>query len=125
MAQEEDVVVAYVFGSAARGTLGESSDVDVAVLLVPDHDPRRRLQLSAAVQAVMAPRRVDLVLLNDAPPSLAFRVLRDGRQLVCADPQAAADHREEVLRRYLDLEPLRRELRRGLYDRVLEGRFGR
>jgi predicted nucleotidyltransferase len=34
--QEPDVVVAYLFGSVARGTAGPLSDVDVAVLLRPD-----------------------------------------------------------------------------------------
>jgi predicted nucleotidyltransferase len=36
-----DVVAAYVFGSVARGTAREDSDVDVAVLLA--HEPPRTL----------------------------------------------------------------------------------
>lgn len=123
--QQDDVLGVYLFGSLARGRAAPRSDVDLAVLLTADHPPRRGLELQGTLRPAVSPRRLDLVILNDAPPSLAYRVIRDGTLLVGADRAEVAHHREEVVRRYLDLAPLRRALRDGLRDRVLEGRFGR
>src|SRR5580765_153196 len=73
---EPDVIVADLFGSAARGSLGPHSDVDIAVLLRDGRDPfERRLDLSADLAAVTVPRRVDVIVLNEAPVALAYRVL--------------------------------------------------
>ena len=86
---------------------------------------RRSAHRGRCASRRVAPRPLDLVVLDDAPASLAYRVLRDGTRLVEVDRTAMARHREETIRRYLDLAPLRRELARGLRDRVAEGRFGR
>lgn len=125
LAREDDVLGAYLFGSTARGTAGPRSDVDVAVLLREPVPTDRALRLQALLRPVVAPRPLDLVVLNGAPASLAYRVLRDGTRLLEVDRTAMARHREETIRRYLDLAPLRRELARGVRDRVAEGRFGR
>ena len=125
LAHEDDVLGAYVFGSAARGAGSARSDVDVAVLLRAPGPAGRRLELEALLRPAVAPRRLDLVLLHDAPTALAYRVLRDGVRIVERDPVAMARHREQTVQRYLDQEPLRRELARGVRDRVVEGRFGR
>ena len=69
---EPDIAVAYLFGSRARGNARPNSDVDVAVLLDGGVDThRRQLDLMATLGA-----NVDLVILNDAPPALGYRVLR-------------------------------------------------
>ncbi|HQZ18643.1 MAG TPA: nucleotidyltransferase domain-containing protein, partial [Vicinamibacteria bacterium] len=68
----EDVIVAYLFGSAARGELRPSSDVDVAVLVPGQAGPTLsslRLSLQADLQEA-AHRPVDLVILNQASPDL-------------------------------------------------------
>jgi predicted nucleotidyltransferase len=95
--------------------------VDVAVLLDESADlHRRRLDLMATPGA-----NVDLVILNDAPPALAYRVLRDGVVLVCHDNRARVEHWAQTVDRYLDTAPMRRTLEDGLRHRIAEGRFGR
>lgn len=123
LARQPDVAFAYLFGSQAVGGAGPASDVDVAVLLTGGRSPQRRLHLIDELQAAV-PGRLDLIVLNDAPVSLAYRVIRHGRVVHCADPHALGRFREETMRHYFDLEPLRRELERGVRDRVLDGRFG-
>lgn len=123
--REPDVLVAYLFGSRARGTPGALSDVDVAVLLGGDAGPDRRLQLIDTLGGVVAPDAVDVVVLNEAPAVLAYRVIRDGQLLVDRDERARVRHWAVTVDRYLDMAPMRRQLAEGLRHRLEEGRFGR
>lgn len=125
LAGERDLVVVYLFGSVARGSAGPLSDVDVGVLLIDGWEPARHLELIGAVGEVTGERRADVVVLNEAPVALAYRVLRDGRILVVNDEQARIRHWVEVVDRYLDMAPMRRTLELGLKNRLEEGRFGR
>ncbi|MGH3824787.1 MAG: type VII toxin-antitoxin system MntA family adenylyltransferase antitoxin [Pseudonocardiaceae bacterium] len=118
------VLVAYLYGSHARGRAGPLSDVDVALLLDSD-DEDRRLDLTAAIAHAIAPARSDIVILNDAPPALAYRVLRDGKILASRDDRARVQHWVQTIDRYLDMAPSRRVLAAGTRNRLREGRFGR
>lgn len=74
----QPVLFAYVFGSQAAGRAISRSDVDMAVFLEPKlSQPRRqavRLRLLQELARALGRDDVDLVILNDAPPYLAFRV---------------------------------------------------
>lgn len=86
LVERPEVVVAYLFGSWARGTQTALSDIDVAVLLAPVADLRATtMELAADLSGVTGRARLDLVVLNDAPLALAYRVLRDGQLLACRD----------------------------------------
>lgn len=126
LGRHPEVLVAYLFGSAARGRSRQGSDVDVAVLLANGADGLAiRLELLGDLTAAVGTDAVDLVVLNEAPNELAFRVLRDGRLLVCRDERARVRHRVQTILDHLDLEPLRRIVARGLARRLAEGTFGR
>lgn len=122
--REPDVLVAYLFGSQARAAAGPLSDVDVAVLL---DQPRagRVGELVDAVADVTGSERADVVVLNHAPVSLAYRVLRDGVLLVERDRAARVRHWVRTVDRYLDMVPAREILAAGTRRRIREGRFGR
>lgn len=126
LADDDVVVLAYLFGSWARGTEGPLSDVDVAVLLSPVADAARQpFRLVAQVAEAVGSEDVDLVILNDAPVALAYRVLRDGRLLVSRDETTRIRFWTATVDRYLDMAPARRILQAGLANRLAEGRFGR
>jgi predicted nucleotidyltransferase len=121
-----DVIVAYLFGSTARGRAGPLSDLDVAVLLREGADTEAtQLDLIGDLARAAGTDEIDLVVLNDAPNELAFRVIRDGRVLLCRDEAARVHHRVRTILEYLDLEPLRRLVAQGLRHRLTEGTFGR
>lgn len=124
LARELDVLVVYLFGSRARGTPGALSDVDVAVLLDGEATPDRRLQLIDTLSRAVVPDTVDVVVLNDAPVALAYRVIRDGQLLIDQDARARVRHWAETVDRYLDMAPMRQQLAEGLRHRLEEGRFG-
>ncbi|MDQ2882879.1 MAG: nucleotidyltransferase domain-containing protein [Actinomycetota bacterium] len=124
LAGESSVLVAYLYGSHARGRPGPLSDVDVALLLDSDEE-QRRLELTAAIAHAVSPAPADIVILNDAPAALAYRVLRDGKVLVSRNDRVRVEHRVRTIDRYLDMAPARRLLASGTHNRLREGRFGR
>jgi predicted nucleotidyltransferase len=68
-----DVRVAVLFGSRARGTAAEASDVDVAV-----HAPGVDLLGLAAALSRVTGHEVDVVALEDAGVTLLDRIVREG-----------------------------------------------
>lgn len=128
-AEDSTVAAAYLFGSRARGDARPNSDVDLAVVLAAGISPserfRRRLALLDAATAELGSDAVDIVMLEDAPATLAHRALRHGRLIVDRDPQRRVAVIEGVYRRYIDEAPLRRALDEGLGARLAEGHFAR
>jgi predicted nucleotidyltransferase len=107
------IAAVYLFGSVARGSAREASDVDVAVLLERDPPPALeglRTDLADALQELLG-RAVDLVILNQAPADLAHRVLRDGILVCDADPSARIRFEVRTRNEYFDLEPCLRQYR--------------
>lgn len=110
LAEEPDVAFAYLYGSF----LGELPfrDVDVGVYLenvdaaAPDSAAERTLEIATRLSAELE-IPVDVRLLNSAPPTFAFHVLR-GRRLLSRNDDLRAHVLAETARRYLDLEPLLR-----------------
>lgn len=125
LSADPTVLVAYLFGSFGRGSPGPLSDVDVAVLFGGGGDEEGRMRLFADLASAAAPRRVDVVVLNDAPVALAYRVIRDGRIMVSRDEDARSAFWVRTVDRYLDMAPARRMLAEGLRHRLRERRFGR
>ncbi len=98
--------VAYLFGSAARGTAGPHSDLDIAFLpKSSDLALREELELGLALEQI-AQRPVDLVRLDEANTLLRWRVARDG-VLLCAEPSAEdVRFRVRAALEHADLAPL-------------------
>ena len=112
------VVSVYLFGSRAEGRAHSQSDVDLGLLL-PYAGSRRgrdafeaRVQVTSHLIGQLHHNDVDVVILNDAPPQLARRIVTRGRRILCTD--AAADHAfvRDVQLRAADLDPFLRRTRR-------------
>jgi len=102
-----DVRLAYLFGSTARGEARPSSDLDVGVVFSPVPAATELDRLATDLEAV-AGRRVDLVVLTDAPPLLAHEAIRSGRLIVCRDEDERVSFHTRAIARYLDTAHLRR-----------------
>lgn len=108
-----DLVALYRFGSTAKGTAGDASDVDLALLAGRPLTPERRLELSDRL-ATLLRRPVDVVDLGVASTVLAVQVIATGRVLVEPDPQARGAFEDQTLSAYVRLN----EERRGILERV-------
>ena len=109
-----DAVAVYLYGSTARETATETSDVDLAIL-----DARAPagtlddlpLSLEAEIERLVG-RPVQVIVLNRAPPDLIHRVLRDGKLLLDRDRPARIRFEVQARNAFFDLEPIRRRYRK-------------
>lgn len=125
----DGVVAALLIGSQAAGRAGPLSDVDVAVWVASELRPAERrdlrLALIDAAARALGTGEVDVVILNDTPPLLRQRAMRDGVRLVERDARARVRLETTALLEYLDTAPLRATLGAARRRRLAEGRFGR
>ncbi len=126
-AADEGIVLAFLFGSYARGAAGNLSDVDLALLLAPSVPMAKYLnyRLQYIEQAMRALRddRVDVVLLNTAPPLLKHEAIK-GRVLFERSPEARVKFVVDTQRKYLDLKYYYAIDYAYLRQRLKEGTFG-
>ncbi|MDO9120070.1 MAG: nucleotidyltransferase domain-containing protein [Nitrospira sp.] len=103
--KESAVAFAYLHGSLLDSDTVH--DVDVGLYLC-ESDAERGAAVASVLSArltAMAGLPVDVRVLNEAPLSFVYHVLR-GRLLVCRDEDLLTSKLEDIARRYLDLAPL-------------------
>ena len=126
---QHGVVLAYLFGSQARGDASARSDVDIAVYIDREREPPSiwgyAAELITDLMAALGRNDIDVVVLNDAPPLLYYRVLRDGERLLSRDLAATTTREGRALSRYCDFLPQLQKIGRELARNIAEGRFGR
>jgi predicted nucleotidyltransferase len=107
LADDARIEYALVFGSSARGTAHAGSDLDVAVGL-KSSTRLGALELGALVSRLenAAGCSVDLVVLDEAPPGLAYRVFRDGRVIVEKNHRLLIERKTRAILEYLDFRPI-------------------
>jgi predicted nucleotidyltransferase len=122
LAEDSRVEYALVFGSSARGTAHAGSDLDVAVGL---GSPARlgALELGDLIARLehAAGRSVDLVVLDEAPAGLAYRVFRDGRVIVEKSHRALVERKTRAILEYLDFRPIEVLAARGVLTAAAHG----
>jgi len=129
LAPREDVLEAYLFGSLARGDSEPTSDTDVAVYL----DRGRAAQspfgpaadLASLLMRELGRDAIDVVVLNEAPPMLYHRVLRDGTRILARDLAATTTREGRALSRYCDYVPQLEKIDAAHAARIAGGDFGR
>lgn len=127
---DKDINTFYLFGSFAEGKQTPVSDIDLAVLLDSNFPPSRyfdkKLELLATITSVLKTDEVDLVVLNQAPPALAYRILSKGLLLFEKEGGKGqrVNYQVRTFDRYFDYKPVEKVLHEGLVKRIKEGRFG-
>jgi predicted nucleotidyltransferase len=106
-----------LFGSVARGTASEDSDVDLGVLGSGVLSLADELALQARLEQRLA-CRVDLVRLDLADPMLRWRVARDGVVLHADPPAEAARFLAQAAIEHDEMAPLIEEATRRFTARL-------
>ena len=126
VARHPDIQAAYIFGSVAQVRARPDSDIDVAVLLgrrLPDRRALRyRLTLVGELGAALHRNDVQLVILNDAPPLLAQRVLSRGVLVFQRSRTARVRFHVATAQRYEDMVPTMERYVERLKQHVKHGR---
>lgn len=112
---DERIIVAYLFGSKARGSHTPESDTDIAVLLseAPEEMLEYYLDLADRISKAMV-ESVDLVILNNASPILKHQVIKHGKLLYSRDLTSRVEFEAKSEKEYLDFKR-----RRERYDKAL------
>jgi len=100
--EEEGVLLAYLFGSFARGERGE--DLDLAVLPGRENFP----EIWEAVLDYLGSERFDLVNLKSAPLWFQFEIIRTGKVIYRKSIDIENGYELRVVKMYQDREPVRR-----------------
>ena len=124
------VVLAYVFGSFAYGTVTPLSDLDIAVVFderVPDKERfDRRLRLSYEIGKLTEMDRVDVVDLEAVRnPLLKHDAALEGKVLFSKDREFQRKFELRILQEYEDTEFMRTIQYYYLRKHIKEGTFGR
>jgi predicted nucleotidyltransferase len=113
LASECDVVFAYVHGSFLDSASFRDIDIGVYLDAIGPEGSMRMVTMAARLSAcVQLP--VDVRILNQAPTSFLYHVLR-GRLIMSRDDERLASLIEETTRRYLDASPLVRQATKDAY----------
>lgn len=117
------MVAVYLFGSRSLGRQWDRN-LGLALLLDPKRHPRptSRAELAESLApelgALANETRLDLVVLNDAPPLRGRKIVREGRRLICLDPTIERSFLRDIQVRAVDLEAFLRRPRRPRLEAV-------
>lgn len=102
---ESGVLYAYLFGSRAQRRSREDSDYDVAVWYSPELTALQRFDLSCRLQEKLEKalrKPVDLVILNDARPTLQEEAVLKGVPLYPLEPESTFRFESKIRQRSED-----------------------
>ena len=106
LSKQKHVKLAYLFGSVAEGREGKLSDIDLAVFLDESLSKKERfnlqLKLISELTSIMKTDRIDLIIMNDAPLSLNYEIIKANHPLLVRDKGEKIDFEHGILSRYLD-----------------------
>lgn len=121
------VQLVYLFGSQATGHAGPLRDFDFGVLfrvtLSPAERFRRRLSLIAELIGELHAPPIDVVVLNDAPPAIRFKIIEHGQIIYNEDERARVRFEAKTMSEYFDTKPLRELYRQRLFSAIMAGRL--
>jgi predicted nucleotidyltransferase len=99
------IVLAYVFGSAASGSRGPLSDYDFAVYLAETDRQKRfdiKFSLIGELGTALKSNKIDVVVINDADNiNLKYAVISEGRVIYEKEPYKTIVE-SRILNEYFD-----------------------
>jgi predicted nucleotidyltransferase len=127
--KENQVLLAYLFGSAARGKITSLSDIDIAVLFLEkvrrDDYFSKRLKLASEIDKALGVYKTEIVCLNEAPPLLKHRAVFYGILIFVSDSKLKRNFELRVLEEYEDFNYYLERSYGVMKKHLKEGTFGK
>ena len=129
--ERHDILVGYLFGSAARGKMGPHSDIDVAVLFDEKKVPEikqfdEKLAIASEITDAFSVKDADVINLNQQTnPVLRYDAVILGEVIFVRNSSVKNQLVRAVLREYEDTRYLRETSYRILREQIKSGEFGR
>jgi len=103
-----NLLFAYVYGSFVMAD--KFRDIDIAVYLkqIPSTPLHVELELETELGNIIKNYLVDVRILNNAPLSFRYNVIKSGKPIVVVDDDARTDFEEATLSNYFDFSPFRK-----------------
>jgi hypothetical protein len=103
-----NLLFAYVYGSFV--VADKFRDIDIAVYLkqIPSTPLHVELELETELGNIIKNYLVDVRILNNAPLSFRYNVIKSGKPIVVVDDDARTDFEEATLSNYFDFSPFRK-----------------
>jgi predicted nucleotidyltransferase len=112
-----EIRLVYLFGSRLNERPGPLSDYDFAVLLDrAAAEPKLRASLAYSLARALNTSQFDIVLLDNAPIELAFRVISSGEILYELDVSSRVEYEARVMSLYFDYLPILRKEKRDILN---------
>lgn len=103
--EKDEVDLAYLFGSTSRGDKGKLGDFDLGVLLREPLEEQGMLQFQLKLLddlvSLLKADKVDLIIMNDAPLSLNYNIIKEGI-LLKDDEEKRIKFEKNIMSEYLD-----------------------
>lgn len=97
----------YIFGSYAKGTNIENSDLDIAVYLKGNPNGFIRLEILDDLVGIFNREDIDLVILNNVDVELQFQVIKYGKIIYMESLFEKVVFESKIMSRYMDMEHFR------------------
>jgi predicted nucleotidyltransferase len=107
--KKKKVILAYLFGSQAKGKTGPLSDIDIAISFDESVQANKRfdlrLETMGQLMDLFKTDEIDLVVLNDAPSLLSHRILKEGILIFSDNDKKRLEFEVKAILKYLDWKP--------------------
>jgi predicted nucleotidyltransferase len=106
--EREEIVFAYLHGSFLTH---DFRDIDIAIFLKEDEDVLYEVELGVELEKILG-FPVDVRVLNSAPLTFRFKVIKDGLLLFSRDERMRSDFEALTISEYHDFSYFRKRYRR-------------
>lgn len=116
--KKSEVLLVFLFGSAASRKMAEGSDIDIGILFEFQLDFYKVNEFKNELSS-MFKREIDIANLNSASPVLKMQVLKNGVLVFAKDRKIYNQFYVDAINQYDDLK----QTRKICEDNILKGRI--
>ena len=124
LAEDGDILFAYLYGSLVFNSIHPESDIDVAVYLKPSDIKeyiKKEEELLATLITKLHNDKIDLRILNTSPFLLQYNIIKEGIPILIRDEAERVDFETRVMNRFFELKSCLNEYERMLSLRIKTG----